>query len=170
MLTLSPIALRYGSDVSQIGDEPVSADIDECRCSDCDKSEGLKERFKPHWDGMTGSKDEEWEPLQTMLCPPRVLGYVLKDKRWAQFNVDNLNDIPDESYESVMSRLHLVGENAGAEIKELLYGLVKHHGGGTAKRDNKSYVIDDIVAEKGKGLVFLLYGYIISSLFLRSCS
>lgn len=149
---------RYGLAVSQIGDTHVEENIYECHCPDCASNKVLNERFKPHYDGKTGDENECWEDLQTMMCPPRVLGYVLKDKQWAQLAVDLLKEIPEENLETVMDRLHLGGEDDGAERKNLLFGLVKHHGIGEAKKGNKGYELHDIVAEKGKGLVILLYG------------
>lgn len=142
---------RYGPDVSQIGDYPTSDDIYECLCPDCAHNDKQNAVFKPHYDNMTGAPDEKWEDFQLMLCPPRVLGYVLKDKQWAQLTVNQLKSIKEESYTQVMQRLHLSGRNSGEEKKELVFGLVKNHGMVGTK-------LNDLVAEKGKGLVFLLYG------------
>ena len=62
--------------------------------------------------------------------------------------------------QNVMSKLHLSGgtNDDGAEMKELLCGLVKNHGIEGAKGAKKGYGITDIVPDKGKGLVILLYG------------
>lgn len=57
-----------------------------------------------------------------------------------------------------MENLHLQGEDNGIDRKKLLFRLVKHHGIGQATRGHKGYELNDIVAEKGKGLVILLYG------------
>ena len=148
----------HGSARSQIGDTAVEDDITDCQCPECSKNEILAQIFKPHYDNSTGEKSEKWERLQTMMCPPRVLGYILQDKQWAQLAVDNLEDIPDEDLSAVMNSLHLHGEDDGQKEKDLLYWLVKNHGIGKAGRSNKGYELDDIVAEKGKGLVILLYG------------
>jgi len=149
---------QYGSTTSRIGETTVLEEIYDCHCSECSSNEVLRERFKPHYDNMTGKEDEEWEDLQIMLCPPRVFGYVLQDKQWAQLAVDSLGEIPDENLGNAMSGLYLEGEDNGKVTKDLLYGLVKNHGAGKAKKENKAYELDDIVAEKGKGLVILLYG------------
>jgi len=148
----------HGSTTSKIGDTSVEEEITACQCPECSDNEVLEQRFKPYYDNKTGKKEEDWEPLQTMLCPPRVLGYVLQDKQWAQLAVDNLDVIPDEDVTTVMDSLRLGGEDDGQQEKYLLYSLVKNHGEGKAKKEGKGYELDDIVAEKGKGLVILLYG------------
>ena len=43
------------------------------------------------------------------------------------------------------------GKNGGKKKKELLFGLVQNH-------DMDEEELQDLVAEKGKGLIFLLYG------------
>ncbi|KAL9625328.1 MAG: hypothetical protein Q9160_000391 [Pyrenula sp. 1 TL-2023] len=149
---------KYGLAVSQIGSTTVDEEIYDCQCPECSSNKTLQERFKPHYDGMKGAEGEEWDNLQFMLCPPRVLGYALKDKQWAQLSVEKLEKIPEKNFQDVMKGLHLGGEDNGAERKNLLLGLVKNHGRGQAKRGNKGYELNDIVAEKGKGLVILLYG------------
>ncbi|KAF5869994.1 putative p-loop containing nucleoside triphosphate hydrolase protein [Botrytis fragariae] len=144
---------RYGLDVARIGDTQIIDGFDDCHCPDCVSNEAQKELFKPSYDKMTGQRDEEWEKLQFMLCPPRVLGYILKDKQWAQLAINNLSTIKDEEYSDVLKQLHLSGpgKDGGKKKKELLFGLVQNHG-----MDEEE--LQDLVAEKGKGLVFLLYG------------
>ncbi|KAF2227368.1 hypothetical protein BDZ85DRAFT_2477 [Elsinoe ampelina] len=142
---------RYGPEYASIGDTAVFDDVYACPCKECTTNEAQKRLFKPHYDGMSGHESETWEDLQYMLCPPRVLGYVLKEKQWAQLAVENLREIPAQNHEEVMRNLYLAGKNSGQDQKRLLFGLVKHHG----QHENDP---EDIVAEKGKGLIFLLYG------------
>lgn len=148
---------RYGSDVSRIGESRVFEEIQECNCDDCAQNEALNQRFKRYYDDPK-RQEVKWESLQLMLCPPRLLGYVLKDKQWAQLAVDNLSKIKKQHWETVMEDLHLAGKDSGKATKELLYGLVKNHGMGEANRETQGYEIHDIVPDKGKGLVILLYG------------
>lgn len=149
---------QYGRHYSQIGTTDVEEGVYDCSCPSCSSNEALRELFKPHYDGMTGGDNEKWEDIQLMLCPPRVLGYILKDKQWAQLAIDKLKMIPEEDPQTVLRMLYLEGEDNGAERKDLLYGLVKNHGAGPPKRIHSGYELNDIVAEKGKGLVILLYG------------
>ncbi|KAI9686388.1 MAG: hypothetical protein M1822_003733 [Bathelium mastoideum] len=151
---------RYGLATSQIGDTLVQDEQYDCQCPDCVENEALQSRYRQKYDCMKGGEDEEWEKLQTMLCPPRVLGYVLKDKQWAQLAVDKLQPLPDEEEKTVMKRLHLSGgtNDDGEEMKELLCGLVRYHGIEGENGTQQGYGIKDIVPDKGKGLVILLYG------------
>ena len=77
--------------------------------------------------GPTG-KDEDREDRRFKLCPPRVLGYVIREKQWAQLDIKSLKPIPKEvNEEEILSILHLAGEK-GDKTKNLLIGLVKTHG------------------------------------------
>lgn len=144
--------LRYGLDVAHIGDHTVSDDISECLCTECTDNEAQKQLFKRDYDRPL-QKSQDWEDFQLMLFPPRVLGYVLKDKHWAQFAVENLGEIKKEDANQILERLHLSGpgKDKGKKKKELLLSLVTSHGTGKGE-------LQDLVADKGKGLVFLLYG------------
>lgn len=92
----------------------------------------------------------DWCDEQYILCPPRLLGYSLKDKQWGQFQIDKLDDIPKEPSLNSLSRLQLAD---GDRTKEMLMAVVKGHG-----QTGNRLRVDDIVAHKGKGLVILLYG------------
>ena len=65
-----------------------------CSCSDCQNNDGLVKRYRTWIDEPKHSQAREWEPEQYLLCPPRVLGYILQDKRWAQLQVTCLERIP----------------------------------------------------------------------------
>ncbi|KAJ4854215.1 uncharacterized protein T069G_11194 [Trichoderma breve] len=102
----------------------------------------------------SGSADYE----QYMICPPRVLGYVLEEKLWAQLQTTLVKDIPfDSKQDAWHNRLHLDDDG---EKKELLFNLVRSHISETnqAKRTRDALEVDDIIPGKGKGLVILLYG------------
>jgi len=137
---------RYGPGLFEMGTlVPAESDLD-CRCKQCLNNEALKKTTRSQYD------DEEmicgdWDTEQYMLCPPRVAGYVLRDKQWAQLQVRHIKDAESdkESYDQV--RL------AKKDTKELLLDLVTHHGSGSAKGR-----IRDIVVNKGNSLVILLYG------------
>jgi hypothetical protein len=158
---------QYGDPDSQIGEIVVADDSAECTCEDCKGNAGLQALYRTKYDGMKGSKKEIWTEEQTMLCPPRVLGYVLKDKQWAQLDVESLVEIQDDkSDDAFANKLQLAGERGGKQTKDLLMALVKNHGIREVKRGSTGYQLNDIVEEKGKGLVILLYGLFISlSLF-----
>lgn len=140
---------RYGPDTSRMGDLSVVDIPHDCECQDCSKNGKLKDLFKPHYDELGKEEHSTWEPFQLMLCPPRVLGYVLQEKQWAQLDVNKLEVAEEERYEKVLENLHLAGKDKGKKKKEFLMGLVRNHG---------QLELRDIVAGKGEGLVFLLYG------------
>ncbi|KFA54443.1 hypothetical protein S40293_10081, partial [Stachybotrys chartarum IBT 40293] len=128
-----------------------------CNCSDCAANEGLMQDYRTRFDKQGHLKS--WEDEQYLICPPRVLGYILLEKRWAQLQVTKLSPIREEEPENAWkSRLKLKNEK---ETKGLLFDLVTSHKfSNPAKDDNKrnGLEVDDIIPGKGKGLVVLLYG------------
>lgn len=145
---------RYGPSVAQVGSLRPNHDDAECQCLECRSNEELKARYRFRFDEK-GSQ-EDWEEEQYMLCPPRVLGYILRDKQWAQLQVTSLKNIPKvDSNDSWSNRLKLAD---GEDTKTMLLNLVKGHGTTQSASGKHGLEIDDIVVNKGKGLVILLYG------------
>lgn len=95
-----------------------------------------------------------------MLCPPRVLGYILKQKQWAQLQVDLLKTVPvlkdPKDNSAWTSRLQL----ADNDTKKFLLDLVSSHASNSDQRPRNALEIDDMISQKGKGLIILLYGEI----------
>ena len=140
---------QYSSDIAPLGKE-VPSDDGGCECEACQQNTSLADLYKFHYDKATGY--EEWEPLQLQLCPPRILGYLLKDKQWAQLKIDGIKEILRNPVKAAHpSELHLADGN---NTKDLLLKLVAKHG----LDEEQQFVVDDIVTTKGKGLVILLYG------------
>ncbi|EQB46725.1 hypothetical protein CGLO_14201 [Colletotrichum gloeosporioides Cg-14] len=130
-----------------------------CSCTDCRTNDALAEKYRDRFDGTEAQEKIIWESDQYMLCPPRVLGYVLGQKHWAQLQVDLIQNIPPDDPNSAWhSRLHLADENK----KSLLHGLVRSHISSASPKDNSqrsgTLEVDDIIPGKGKGLVILLDG------------
>jgi hypothetical protein len=142
---------QYGPQKVLIGDISIGALWDECSCTQCSNNTALAAAYCRKFDEITGSEPGEWEDLQYMLCPPRVLGYILNDKQWAQLEVDKLERVSADR-DAFKSKLHLKGDASltGEETKDLLMNLVTTHG-----QDQ----VADLVENKGKGLVILLYGW-----------
>lgn len=98
-----------------------------------------------------------------MMCPPRVLGYALKDKIWAQFQVTGLEPDTGEADERrtyFHKQLQLKDE-----YKELLLAFVNNHETSrNRQRPNDADPKDnipkslDVIQGKGKGLAILLHG------------
>lgn len=146
---------RYGPTVPRVGPLVPNYEVAECDCQECRENQGLLAIYRKRFDEEANQRDS-WEEEQYMLCPPRVLGYVLREKQWAQLQVTSLQSIPKaDPNNSWSSRLKLAD---GEETKNMILDLVKGHGtaGPTPGKDDLE--VDDIVAEKGKGLVILLYG------------
>jgi len=140
---------RYGPNEFRVGEATLTDNLS--LLPDSIRVAEVRGFYKPHQSGHSDQLGDQWEELQRLLCPPRVLGYVLKDKQWAQLAVDSLYEIEAARPETVLAQLHLAKGTKGKESKELLLQLVQNHG-------KDGGVIEDLVAEKGKGLVFLLYG------------
>lgn len=130
-----------------------------CSCTDCRTNDALAEKYRDRFDTTEAQEKIVWESDQYMLCPPRVLGYVLGQKHWAQLQVDLVQNIPPDDPNSAWhSRLHLADENK----KSLLHGLVRSHISSASPKESSqrsgTLEVDDIIPGKGKGLVILLYG------------
>lgn len=145
---------RYGPAFAQVGSLTPNNDHAECACSECRENEGLRARYRTRFDEET-SQIDKWEEEQFMLCPARVLGYILRDKQWAQLQVTLLQEIQKDPSNPWTSRLKLAD---GEETKNMILDLVNGHGTNGPTREEDGLEVDDIVKGKGKGLVILLYG------------
>lgn len=144
---------QYGPQDAPLG-SIITGEYDDliCGCNDCKDSERLAEECRFYFDGKKGHED--WTAEQFMLCPPRVLGYILGTKQWAQLHIGNLQSSESRYHQDTWdNKLQLAGEGSGSNTKNLLMNLVKSHGDPLVQ--NK---LQDIVAEKGRGLVILLHG------------
>lgn len=111
----------------------------------------FQEIYKFDWDRH--SRNKPMSDTQYLLCPPRVLGYALKQKKWAQLLVDKLHQPDPGDTRTFENKLQL-----GSESKELIRKSVDAHEQGKQKVNGKSKGLEDFAPEKGKGLVILLYG------------
>lgn len=87
-----------------------------------------------------------------LLYPPRVLGYSTKEKIWGQFGVDQTKKVEVPESDLFEEKLQL-----NKVYKRMIDALVKDHG---KRRDKKNHrkEVEDIVDNKGKGLVLLFHG------------
>ena len=81
---------------------------------------------------------------QYLLCPPRVLGYSMKEKKWMQFAVESLLKPNPADRNTFDNKLQL-----RSGYKELIWKSVLSH-----RKPN----IADYTPGKGKGLIILLWG------------
>ncbi|KAJ4301552.1 hypothetical protein N0V90_003645 [Kalmusia sp. IMI 367209] len=113
----------------------------------------FREMYKFNWDKHPPNKP--MTPEQYMMCPPRVLGYALKQKKWAQLLVDRLQP-PDEADASTFRDKLQLDE----ELKDLVQKSVQAHElGKETNRSGQTLALQDFAPDKGKGLVIMLYGY-----------
>ncbi|KAI9370165.1 P-loop containing nucleoside triphosphate hydrolase protein [Aspergillus egyptiacus] len=146
---------EYGGSVGRNGSLEPCADLFECNCSECQDNKGLAQKYRTHFDSEEAQARKVWEDEQYMLCPPRVLGYILRQKQWVQLQVTSLRSFqPNPIGGSWESRLQLADENN----KKLIYDLIRSHISSTANGEPDDLQLNDIIPEKGKGLVILLYG------------
>lgn len=88
-----------------------------------------------------------------MLFPARIPAFSLRQKKWGHVLVDNLREI--EWNDNAFDFLEM-----DAEKKLLTQGLINGHKNVSASETSTGIVqrFDDIVAGKGRGLIFLLHG------------
>ncbi|KAF7936395.1 uncharacterized protein EAE98_002614 [Botrytis deweyae] len=146
---------RYGPAFARIGALIPQPNVDECGCHACRKNLPLREKLRTRFDEEAHQKGE-WHDEQYMLCPPRVLGYILYNKQWAQLQVTCLKNIPRDDYRNSWSERLVLKD--GDLTKNIILNLVTSHGTKSEEGEEQELEVDDIVANKGKGLVILLYG------------
>lgn len=112
---------------------------------------------------MFANKDDKLSEARLMMCPPRVLGYALKGKMWAQFRVASCTEVSkvDEDQRSYFGKQLQLKKS----YKEMLLAFVNTHqsmrSDDAASLDDKQTKLPqslDIIEGKGKGLAILLHG------------
>lgn len=119
-----------------------------CDCSECSKKYEKLYHFSWNQHPLGTSLSDE----QLLFCPPRVLGYAMKLKKWVQLLVKDVSD-PDEASDMILKNLQL---NEDAKI--MITNLVMSHEEGKSRKRGKNKGIVDFIEDKGKGLVIMLYG------------
>jgi hypothetical protein len=119
-------------------------------------NETIRKMYKFDWDKHPPGKKMSDE--QYMLCPPRVLGYALKQKKWAQLLVDRLQAPNKADASTFRDKLQLEDD-----LKELLQKSVQaHEKGKQTNTRGQMLALQDFAPDKGKGLVIMLYGKLTS--------
>ena len=103
------------------------------------------------WDGHRSN--QQMTPEQLLCCPPRVLGYALKQKTWVQLLVKNLRNPEDADMQTFEDKLQL-----DQEAKDLISSSVKAHKEAKEKKNGRVKGLEDFAQGKGRGLVIMLYG------------
>jgi len=111
----------------------------------------FQDMYKFQWDGHP--PEREMSPDQLLCCPPRVLGYALKQKTWVQLLVKNLRKPNKADVGTFKDKLQL-----DQDSKDLISKSVRAHEEAKKRENGKSKGLEDFAPEKGKGLVIMLYG------------
>jgi hypothetical protein len=109
--------------------------------------------FKDHKSWLSPTTDvEEIEDEDRILLPPHVLGFVLRSRKWARFNIELIQPV---KYTSGFDALVLPDGH-----KETVRALVATHARTPIMPENSLYAENsiDLVRGKGEGLVILLHG------------
>jgi hypothetical protein len=125
-----------------------------CKCLLCLSNEDKRwmESFPASDDGFG---DKLW------LLPPRVLGYALETRRWAQFSVKSLVPVPTDKADVLFDdELVFPAELEDEDKKGLIKALVCNHD----KRPEGPDLLTDGIEGKGLGLVILLHGTILGKM------
>lgn len=85
-----------------------------------------------------------------VIFPPRVLGYATREKVWGQFGLDSMSDRPERQPNKFDENLQL-----DPKYKTLIKALVQSH---EQASEHSGKQVEDVVQDKGKGLVLLLHG------------
>ncbi|MCJ1244500.1 hypothetical protein MMC30_001698 [Trapelia coarctata] len=150
---------QYADKIGRLGDLKSSGEDNECGCPSCRSNKVLSNLLKFDYDGATG--DEEFEPLQLMMCPPRVLGYVIERKMWAQLRVEDVKPVENVNGPDTFDEKLKLEPNT----KDMLRDLVTNHEAGKQSKDGKrTKGIQDVIQGKGDGLVILLHDMILFNL------
>lgn len=94
-----------------------------CTCEDCRiNNTALIECYLSRLDEPNTSKEKNWKDEQYLLCPPRVLGYILDEKRWAQLQVSCLGVLKaktkEEADQFFSERLKLADDLITKKLKK----------------------------------------------------
>lgn len=94
------------------------------------------------------------ESDRLMMCPPRVLGFALVNKMWAQFRVSDCKEGKNET--EYRRRIFKDQLQLSDNYKKMLLAFVNNHQ--SSKSRDKSQMPLDVIEGKGKGLAVLLHG------------
>jgi hypothetical protein len=147
--------ITYGPGIVTIGSLRPMTTSDPCSCSYCVTPDQRRWRDnfnkKPENGQFVADDLEDYQ-----LLPPRVLGYALNERAWAQLSVERVKDCRDHKLELTYNNELIFPEGRNDPSKGHLKNLVEYH----ARREgtSKGNMLMDSVKGKGMGLVILLHG------------
>lgn len=130
----------------------------DCECYECKNSIVQQWNVKKQQSTKEVSEVFGEDELRLMLCPPRVLGYVLKEKVWAQFRVADVTQLDSKS-ESTDKSYFEKDLQLDQDHKRLLLAFVRNHQFTRSSADSAAPQRSlDVIQGKGAGLAILLHG------------
>ncbi|KAL4733400.1 P-loop containing nucleoside triphosphate hydrolase protein [Aspergillus similis] len=139
------------NDIAPMGDLEISDDRYECTCSECRANRELKNMMKFNYDDV--KPDAAFEDDQYIICPPRFLGYSMREKKWVQMPVNRVEKIKNKIKMNAFEKLIM-----DKDPKELIKNLVANHEKRKVSDNGTKVRPDDWFEGKGGGLVILLHG------------
>ncbi|KAK3690381.1 putative 26S protease regulatory subunit [Podospora appendiculata] len=140
--------LQYGTGIPPLGELYTASQIivDELHSNTVDYDEFARLISTMDIDAAELDPDND----NFAIFPPRVLGYATREKVWGQFNLDLMKKPLGMQADKFDDNLQL-----DPKYKTLIKALVESH-----MESNSKFVaqVEDVVEEKGKGLVLLLHG------------
>ena len=93
----------------------------------------------------SSASPEDFTDDELLICHHAIPGFALREKRWGFFLVDKISEISfdDDTFESSLV--------LPTRAKKVISSLVRIHG-------SEAATFDDVIAGKGKGIIFLLHG------------
>ncbi len=138
----------------------------ECTCPECRARPSATSIYRFNWDKHNRYKKMSDE--QYLLCPPRLLGYAMSHKTWAQLEISKLQEPKPSSVNTFENELQL-----DPEAKDLIKkSVLAHEMGKKTDSQGRTQNIEDFTQGKGKGLTIMLYGrpYLLTDLlFVADC-
>lgn len=131
-----------------MGDTKYSDEDVKCSCVSCEQNIRLNDNQKSYYDGVSSTSRFD-QDIQWAICPARVLGYYLDEKRWVELNIASIKTIGAKKDPSGFKGLEM-----GNSQKELIRNLVMNH----ARERDDGPSMTDLTQGKGNGLVILLHG------------
>jgi SpoVK/Ycf46/Vps4 family AAA+-type ATPase len=142
-----PYHLLYLGNLLPLGElfQPGSIYVDELQTNTEDYLDFADRLGKADLSSGLDEEDDNY-----LIFPPRILGYATREKVWGQFNLDFVRDRSSKQPEKFNESLQL-----DPRYKRLIKALVQSHELNAAERGKQ---VEDVVQDKGKGLVLLLHG------------
>ncbi|KXT08310.1 hypothetical protein AC579_1790 [Pseudocercospora musae] len=134
-----------------------------CGCAVCRNSPTIRWNDPMVTDLVSRGEYFSQEEIRLKMCPPKLLGYALRQKIWAQFRISDLERM-DCSGSSERRAYFDSDLQLDQKYKDILMAFINHHESKSSRR-NKGTVSRradpqsfDIIEDKGKGLAILLHG------------